>query len=519
MYLSKYIQKADLEKGYRAVKRPEFQHTLCSMFVRVLHPISGLIQEFTLVDPSLIMGGKNSVQDFDLVMSSHVRALVFHRFDLFSSDPSRQEYNLRLLFSYLDDYMCAADSLDHATQQYVVFSEIGSQLGLVFSPEKFEPPSQQQTLLGVVYNTLHKLVALKAGKPEKVKEMLVKFAAARWQSKKEIEEVLGNLIQTSMILPGIRAFTTSFILYFLIASRSTSQKVDRWTMPLLNENATDSLNFLIYLLDLDPKCSVYRFLDLQPSKKVFPFSDASGQERSPKNPSPGTLGGFFIDKKAGIQFAFSMPQSELLELLPKGCQNALEMPHINYLEMFSVFLVVVQLILYFPKLVYRKRIIIKLDSQVAAAQYGNGRCPTFPVHRLIQTLAVLEWKYQCVIHPVWIRSDQNPADKLTRRLPHATGPVRLNLPNRQTFYITPKRVPPKVLALFVDSILGKVDYGKLLGKEALLLHFDRSSRFLPPVCITPFNPFADWISVISTAFYKASRLSYFPTIPSLVSPM
>ena len=116
-------------------------------------------------------------------------------------------------------------------------------------------------------------------------------------------------------------------------------------------------------------------------------------------------------------------------------------------------------------------------------------------------------------------SDQNPADKLTRRLPHATGPVRLNLPNRQTFYITPKRVPPKVLALFVDSILGKVDYGKLLGKEALLLHFDRSSRFLPPVCITPFNPFADWISVISTAFYKASRLSYFPTIPSLVSPM
>ena len=134
------------------------------------------------------------MQDFDLVMSSHVRALVFHRYDLFSADPTKQVYHLRLLFSYLDDFMCAAKSLLHATQQYVAFSEIGSWLGLVFSPEKFEPPSQQQTLLGIVYNTLHKLVALKEGKPGKVKEMLVRFAASRWWSKKEIEEVLGNLI-------------------------------------------------------------------------------------------------------------------------------------------------------------------------------------------------------------------------------------------------------------------------------------------------------------------------------------
>ena len=252
-------------------------------------------------------------------------------------------------------------------------------------------------------------------------------------------------------------------------------------MPLLNENATDSLNFLIYLLDLDHKCSVYRFLNLQPTKKVFPFSDASSWEVSLKNPSPGTLSGFFVDRRAGVQFAFSVPWKDILLLLPVECQHAFEMPHINYLEMFSAFFVVVWLILLFPKLVYRKRIILKLDFQVAAAWYGNGRCPTFPVHRLIQSLAVLEWKYQCVIQPVWIRSELNPADKLTRVSASSSLPLRLVLPIREVVWLTPQPIPHKVRVLFVDSILGKVEYKKLIGKEAFLLHFDRKARFLPPV--------------------------------------
>ena len=152
---------------------------------------------------------------------------------------------------------------------------------------------------------------------------------------------MGNLIWVSLILPNLRAFTTPFILYFLIASRSPSGKVDRWTRPLLNESAMDSLKFLLYLLDLDPKCSVYRFLNFWPTKKVFPFSDASGWEISPKNPRPGCLGGFYRDKRAGVQFAFSIQWQEILLLLPEESRVNFAQPHINYLETFAAFIVVV----------------------------------------------------------------------------------------------------------------------------------------------------------------------------------
>lgn len=438
-----------------------------------------------MVDPTLIMGGKNSVQDFDVVMSSHVRGCVFHRYDLFSKDPKKRDFNLRLLFSYLDDFMCAARTLAHALEQFAFFTAIGEYLGLVFSPSKMEPPLQEQCLLGVIFNTLHKIVALKSGKPQKVKDMLVKFASSRWWSAKQIEEVMGNLIWVSLVLPKLRAFTTPFILFLLAANRSPDLKVDRWTQPLVNESAADSLKFLIYLLELDPQCSVYRFLSLWPTKKVFPFSDASGWEIGILNPSPGCLGGFFFDKRAGVKFAFSIPWQTILELLPEEFKANFSEPHINYLETFSAFILVAWLVTLFPKLVFRKRIIIKLDSQVAIAWFANGRCPTLPVHRLIQTFAILEWKYSCVITPIYVKSKANPADKLTRNLGGPGSWVTLNHPPGSYFKIRLSRVPYSVLRLFMDSITGRLNYKKFLGSKASLLAYNRQSRFLHPVIFIP----------------------------------
>jgi hypothetical protein len=254
---------------------------------------------------------------------------------------------------------------------------------------------------------------------------------------------------------------------------------------LLNESAIDSLNFLIYLLDLDPSCSVYRFLDFWPTKKVFPFSDASGWEISPKNPMPGCLGGFFVDNRSGVSFAFSIQWQEILLLLPQECRANFDTPHINYLETFAAFILVVWLVVLFPKLVYRKRIILKLDSQVSQSWYSKKRCPSFPVHRLIQTLAVLEWKYSCVIQPAWVKSASNPADKLTRLNSNARERISLKLPNGSSCSVSPTSIPPKVMSLFVDSLLGRVNYVKLFGKEALNVAFHRQARFTKNVYPTP----------------------------------
>ena len=72
------------------------------------------------------MGTSNSVAHFNVPMASMVRACVFHWPDLFSKDPKDNAYNLRLLFNYLDDFMCAAKDFYHATQQYVLFSLLGA---------------------------------------------------------------------------------------------------------------------------------------------------------------------------------------------------------------------------------------------------------------------------------------------------------------------------------------------------------------------------------------------------------
>ena len=67
-------------------------------------------------------------------------------------------------------------------------------MGLVFLPSKFEPPSEEQTLLGLIYNSVHKMVALKEKIPLKVFCLLRNLKNSCSWSVNEIQVVLGNLI-------------------------------------------------------------------------------------------------------------------------------------------------------------------------------------------------------------------------------------------------------------------------------------------------------------------------------------
>ena len=338
------------------------------------------------------MGSSNSPAQFDITMSAVTLALVFHRPDLFASDPALDSSisNLRLLFSYLDDFMCAARDLTHAAQQYAFFSVIGGWLGLVFLPSKFEPPSQEQTLLGLIYNSIHKVVALKQKIPLKVFMLLEDLKAACTWSVKEIQVVLGNLIWVSFALPKLRAFTTPFILLMCHANSSSSGRVVRAAFPELSKAADDSLELIMLILAVDPSISVFMFLGVMTTLQSFPCSDASGWEICPKNVSSGTLGGFFLHPDVQKSIAFSLPWATVLQFFPPDFQEKHAMLHINYLEFASAWILLVWLVLAFPKLVRHRRIILKLDSQVAIAWIFNGRCSTFPFYRLMQFVAFLE---------------------------------------------------------------------------------------------------------------------------------
>ena len=87
---------------------------------------------------------------------------------------------------------------------------------------------------------------------------------------------MGNLIWVSFVLPKIRAFTTPIIMLFVIANNSPLKKVVRSQHSVLSMAANDALNMILILLALDPKCGVFVYLGMLKTRKLIPFTDASG---------------------------------------------------------------------------------------------------------------------------------------------------------------------------------------------------------------------------------------------------
>ena len=274
------------------------------------------------------------------------------------------------------------------------------------------------------------------------------------------------------MLPKLRAFTTPFILLMCHANISPSGRVLRAAFPDLSRAADDSLELIMLILAVDPGVSVFMFLGVMTTLQSFPCTDASGWEICPKNPSPGTLGGFFLHPDVRKSFAFALPWATLLQCFPLDFQEKHALLHINYLEFSAAWILLVWLVLAFPKLIRHKRIVLKLDSQVAIAWILNGRCSTFPFYRLMQFVAFLEWKYQFIVLPVYVPSQKNPADKLTRIRAHDPKVIKVN---RSPISIT--KVPSHVIRIFVEVLTGVFDYKKFFISAFSKIRYDRRLRF------------------------------------------
>lgn len=119
-------------------------------------------------------------------------------------------------------------------------------------------------------------MALKDKKPQKIAQLLVAFSLQSiWQAT-EIQELCGNLIWLAFFLPRIRAFTTPLLMFLVLANTTSDGRIRLDRYPELHAAALVSLNFLIFVVSLNPKCSVYRFLDLYPTRSIMCYSDAAG---------------------------------------------------------------------------------------------------------------------------------------------------------------------------------------------------------------------------------------------------
>ena len=308
------------------------------------------------------MGVSNAVSWFDNVMSLVPKGLIHHYKDLFSASLPDLSFLIRMVFSYLDDFVFAAWHLDFAARQVAAFDIVSKYLGLQTLPSKFEPPATSQTILGVVYSSLLGCVALKDKKPGKIKAILNEFQHKFTWSAEEIESLCGNLIWLSFFLPRIRAFTTPLLIALVIANAAPSKKVNRMSDKNLYDSTSECLRFLIHVMTLDPCNPVYRFLDIYETRRIISFTDASGFEKCIKNPSPGCIAGFFDAPQGMISFAFAIPWDTIRTFLPT--QEVFVRPHINYLKLMTPVILFLWLCIFFPKFVRNHRFVIKLDSTV-----------------------------------------------------------------------------------------------------------------------------------------------------------
>ena len=413
-------------------------------------------------------------------MSLVPKGLQHHHEELFTASVSTVTFLIRLVFSYLDDFIFAGFNFHFCALQVAAFDKACEMLGLLTLPSKFEPPATSQTILGVVYSALLGSVALKDKKPDKVRALLESFESRDVWRAKDIESLCGNLVWLSFFLPRIRAFVTPILIALVIANATPKKFIQRSLYPQLMKPTSDALKFLIYVVSLDPCNDVFRFLDLYPARKIISYTDASGFELSPKNPSPGCIAGFF-DAPPGLSpFAFAIPWATIQAFLPNS--KELVKPHINYLELVAPIILFLWLCIFYPKFVKHHMFVIKLDSQVTQFWVNNGRVSTLPFCYLLQLLAIFEWRYDCKVVIIYIKGTRNPADCLSRRpfwQPWIFYP-KTALSRSVHSPIPIRKVPHQVLRLITKAISGNLDYQQLFQPSADRFTFARRQRFDPP---------------------------------------
>ena len=97
--------------------------------IRFKHPVTEKVLAFKAVNLTVSMGLANSPHWFESLIQGFTRAVIFHRPDLFKSKD-----NLKILFSYLDDFMGGAGSykgslkkaIEHAMEQIAYLKTIGN---------------------------------------------------------------------------------------------------------------------------------------------------------------------------------------------------------------------------------------------------------------------------------------------------------------------------------------------------------------------------------------------------------
>ena len=441
------------------------------------------------------MGGKNSAQIFESSFQLFSIGLYFNFPTLFYTE---EEKAWRKLFSWLDDVVNAASAMKYreawelALQAYVVIRWAARFVGIMLAPDKSQPPSQLQEVLGLQVHTLTKRVLLKENKAAEYATTIRLLLNGRF-TKLNLESVHGKLNHAAYVAPVIRA---------LLPPLTEAYSQDHISRPLRHE-VRSVLNIVIPILTVNPATSFFRFRNAFKIHLPTSYTDASGFESSKfkPNPFPGGLAGLTPRlsrspwaKKHQTSDAFwftSWPQM----VIDSGFKDDLEKhlthkdfpstlksaspdePPIAYLEFLAVITHLLVLVRVYGRQIKGKFVIFMCDSIVSLCWLSSSRIKRYPWYRLSPILPLLEQVLNCRIIIRWTPSENQLADAASR------GSRFLRLEGRLLkAQPLPKRISATVLGLLVSrKALTELPMWKKLLTSSTNPDFKHILKVFPPL--------------------------------------
>ena len=178
----------------------------------------------------------------------------------------------------------------------------------------------------------------------------------------------------------------------------------------------EDLLLLRRIVDIDPVTPVKKFLGMYPPLRTILWSDATGFEHDQSNPRKGQLAGFWasVYHKA-CRFAFTLAFNQFSKAFSRAFRGKPKLQtDIHFLELLAAVITLVVFIYKFAKRVKGRTIVIKVDNTCTVSWINNGRCHSKPWNGLLKLLWILEVVFDTNIVCVWVPSEQQKADFLTR---------------------------------------------------------------------------------------------------------
>ena len=249
-----YVGKSDMVMAFRHVpiRVSEWRY----LILMAEHPKTG--QKYYMIDKCLPFGSSISCAHFQLVSDgiAHIVMVMTNKVNV----------------NYLDDFLFAAMLKQWCDWQLEKFLEVCETIGFPISMDKTHFGTTLLTSLGLLIDTINKLVCVPKEKVTRANDMIDHFLAHKKVTVHQVQKLCGFLnFLCRAVVPG-RAFTTR--LYALLRAKN---KLKPHHHVRVKQENKDDLRVWKHFLD-SPAVFCRPFMDYNEAEatEIFMYSDASG---------------------------------------------------------------------------------------------------------------------------------------------------------------------------------------------------------------------------------------------------